>query len=150
MTESVRVVADGEELVLSASETFRVGPPPAAVAAPAARRLAIQYMGFRDADGHREYALKAQRGDEERRYILSIALAAFAERRALLQNGPDICYQKLARMLESTDPLGTDTIAITDGELAIYRDAHAPPVRRGFSASLAPVARTPEPAGDGS
>lgn len=146
MTDTVRFVADGEELVLATDETYRVGSPP-----PAARgRLAIQYLGFRDADGHREYALKAQRGDEGQRYTMSIALAAFAERRALLQDGPDICYQKLMRMLEEASPTASDTIAVTDGELATYRAAHERVARRGFSSSPPPAEKTIEPAADGS
>lgn len=150
MTDNVRFVADGEEIVLTADESYRIGASPAAAPSAPPGRIAIQYLGFRDAEGHREYALKAQRGDVGRRYTVSIALSAFSERRALLQDGPDICYQKLARMLEEADPPAGDTIAVTDGELEAYRAAHVRVVRRGFSSSPPPEGKTPEPATEGS
>jgi hypothetical protein len=150
MQETVRFVSDGEELVLAAGEAFRVHPSadaPVALAAPkavatAVRRLAIQYLGFKDGEGRREYALSAQQGDENRRFTVWIAQAAFSERRAMLQDGPDICYQKLLRALESAEPLASDCIPVTDVDLADYRDTHARPVRRSFTPS-APA--TPAP-----
>lgn len=99
----------------------------------ATARIAIQYQGFQDAPGRREYALDAQRGDQRRRYTVWIEQAAFAARRALLQDGPDICYQKLLREIEASQLEGADCIGVTDGDLQAYREAHARPVRRGFS-----------------
>lgn len=151
MTETVRFVADGEELVLSANEAFRIHstPEPPALPLPKVvpavpRRLAIQYLGFKEGEGRREYALSAQRGDESRRYTVWIAQAAFSERRALLQEGPDICYQKLSRLLAGAEPIDSDCIAVTEGDLADYRVTHTAPVRRSFSALPAP-APAPQP-----
>jgi hypothetical protein len=152
MPEIVRLVSDGEELVLSQGEAFRVlsktgAPTAAAVRATESSppvRVAIQYQGFLDAGGRREYALEAQRGDRRRRYIVWIDQAAFAERRALLQDGPDICYQKLLRELDTSQLEGDACLGVTDDDLTAYRDAHARPARKGFSHLAATKPTTPE------
>jgi hypothetical protein len=150
MTETVRVVSDGEELVLAHGEAFRIHSSVEA-RGPAVRRgnegpgilsprkvpvatTLVQYLGFQDTPGRREYTLRVQKGDDSKQYTVWIAQAAFAKRQALLQDGPDICYQKLLRELVSTEPPAADSIAVTDGDLTLYRDTHAPPARRGFSA----------------
>lgn len=157
MPETVRMVSDGEEMVLSEGEVFAIHPRPAEraaavdrrVAPAASTRIAIQYQGFKDAPGRREYALDAQRGDQRRRYTVWIERAAFANRKALLQDGPDICYQKLLRELTASQLDGDDCVGVTDGDLADYRDSHTRPVRRGFSPYPAATKReVPTPTGD--
>jgi hypothetical protein len=141
MPGTVRFISDGEELVLSAGEVFRIRPSPLARKAVTDRRdeaagsirVAIQYLGFRDVRDRREYTLCAQRGDQEGRYTVSIELAAFANRQALLQDGPDICYQKLLRELADSKLRGGCAIAVTPSDLTAYRESHAPPKRHGFS-----------------
>jgi hypothetical protein len=141
MPEIVRVVSDGEEMVLSEGEAFRVhskpdprpAPPVRATEPALAARIAIQYQGFLDAAGRREYALDAQRGDQRRRYTVWIDQAAFTNRRALLQDGPDICYQKLLRELALSQLEGDTCLGVTDDDLTAYREAHARPVRKGFT-----------------
>lgn len=154
MPEIVRVVSDGEEMVLSEGEAFRIHPTPPRPASrtpvTASERIAVRYLGFHDVEGRREYRLDAQRGDQVRRYAVWIELAAFSTRKALLQDGPDICYQKLLREIGSELP-GTDDIEVTEGDLAAYKTAHAAPVRKGFSAprpTPRPVVDT-APAGEG-
>jgi hypothetical protein len=159
--ETIRVVSDGEELVLSEGEAYRIHPRPPVVEPPvarvgqtaAAKRIAVQYLGFKDVEGRREYQLNASGGDQPRRYTVSIELAAFSRRQALLQDGPDICYQKLLRELTDPQPDGPHEIEVTEGDLATYREAHAPPVRKGFSPSRTqappPAAENPPPPKDG-
>lgn len=152
MPETIRVVSDGEELVLSEGEALRSHPRPASIP-PAARaegtaapkRIAIQYLGFKDVEGRREYQLHAHRGDQPRRYTVWIELGAFSRREALLQDGPDICYQKLMRELTGSEVEGPDGIGVTEGDLAAYRETHVAPVRRGFSHSPRPADEKPSP-----
>jgi hypothetical protein len=95
----------------------------------------IQYQGFKNVNGRREYVLEVQRGDETRRYTIGIELAAFSRGQALLQDGPDICYQKLVRELADPERPRSEGIEVTEHDLAAYRESHAPPSRRtGFSA----------------
>lgn len=148
----IRQITDGDEVVLSVGDAFHVHPDePRQTAAPrraeAVRPKAspgIEYLGFRNVEGRREYLLQVQRGEQARRYTVSIELAAFAARQALLQEGPDICYQKLARELAGADPqaAGSDPqaagsvpqaperIGVTDEDLVAYRATHAIVKRR--------------------
>lgn len=138
MNENVRFVSDGEELVTQQAASLpRAGAESHRPPAPAAARLAVQYRGFRDAEGRRDYLLSAQGQGEARLFTLTIPLAAFAERRALLQDGPAICYQKLVALLAVGAPEDDDAIRVSDAELAEYSTAHAAPVRRTFT-SLPP------------
>jgi hypothetical protein len=133
VSEIVRVVSDGEEIVLSTSEAVHIRPRTAERDLRAPLRLAVQYLGFNDVQGRREYVLSAQQGAEARRYTVWIELTAFAGHRALLQDGPDICYQKLLRELAGSELRGCERIGVTEGDLAAYRETHTPPVRRSFS-----------------
>ena len=141
MHETVRIVSDGEELVLPEGEAFRFAPNMGAdyvaierQGKPAAPKpVTVRYRGFHDVPGRREYMLDAQRGDQTGCYTLWIDRSAFSRRLALLQDGPEICYQKLLRELSDVEPQGTHGMAVTESDMATYKEAHARPVRRGFS-----------------
>ena len=149
VTPPARLVSDGEELLLSEGEAFSIRPKVDAVApavAPkaepsASTRIAVRYLGFHDVEGRREYELDGQRGDQRARYTVSIELAAFSRRQALLQEGPDICYQKLLRELAGSGLEGPGGIEVTEADLVAYRETHPVLLRRGAS-----VAPRPEPA----
>ncbi len=98
--------------------------------APAPLHLMLEYLGFRNTPGRREYILRAQSGPEAREYTVWIAHTAFAMRKALLQDGPDICYQKLRRELAESELRGVACVGVTESDLATYRETHAPPTRR--------------------
>jgi hypothetical protein len=102
---------------------------PSRTGAALATQLQVQYIGFADTVSRREYMLLARLGEETREYTVWIELAAFTTRKALRQDGPDICYQKLKRELASTPPLAASRIGVTEGDLASYRDAHTPKAR---------------------
>jgi hypothetical protein len=94
------------------------------------RHLTIEYLGFRNGQNRREYMLCARLGTEVREYTVWIPNAAFSSGHALLQDGPDICYQKLHRNLVDvglSDPL---CVEVTPSERLEYRTAHAPAARR--------------------
>jgi hypothetical protein len=143
LRETVRTVSDGEELVLSEGEAFRFAPNAGAqymaiesrTKSAAPKPLTVRYLGFHDVPGRREYMLDAQRGVQtgRYRYTLWIELSAFSGHHARLQDGPEICYQKLLRELSDAEPQGSDGMAVTESDLTSYREAHTRPVRRGFS-----------------
>jgi hypothetical protein len=133
MSQAVRHISDGEEVVLWRGETFVIHPTPARelipgrMGEPATAKplvLAVQYLGFQNLGGRREYLLQARRGNEARRYTVSIELVAFSRRQALLQDGPDICYQKLLRELAGSELEGSEAIQVTDADLAAYHETH--------------------------
>jgi hypothetical protein len=140
MSENVRLVSDGEEIVssegVSTSERMRDTSRSLGrgrQGASAVSKLAVNYRGFHDVQGRREYELDARLGDQTRHYTVWIALAAFSKRQALLQDGPDICYQKLLHELAGSVMEGAESIGITDDDLAAYRERHPLAVRRGYS-----------------
>ena len=110
------------------SGNFYSRPTPADLGHGAAPHLLLQYVGFEDTPSRREYVLLARLGEETRQYTVWIELAAFARRKALRQDGPDICYQKLRRELASS-LAGTARIGVTEADLTSYRDAHTPKAR---------------------
>ena len=133
-------MGDGEELLLSEGEAFRIRPEPVPAvsavreaASGAPRPIAIQYVGFQDVGDRREYRFDVRRGEMARRYTVWIELAAFSRRQALLQDGPDICYQKLVRDVASSQMQGPDAMGATENDLAAYRETHTPPGRKSFT-----------------
>jgi hypothetical protein len=114
-------------------------------APPKPAPIAIQYLGFQNVGARRDYLLQVGRGEQAVRHVLSIELAAFSLRLALLQDGPDICYQVLLRALAAPEQPVAQTIAVTEADLAAYRAAHSVPGRkRSFSAQA--TAPPPGPA----
>jgi hypothetical protein len=112
-------------------------PPKPIVAA--VRHLSIEYLGFRCAEGRREYRLSAKLGTESCEYTVWIANAAFTAGQALFQDGPDICFQKLRRELGDAELSGGRSFEVTASELLQYREAHAPPQRRSLSPKPSPA-----------
>lgn len=143
MHETVRIVSDGEELVLSVGDAFRFAPNAGAhfgaiesgTQSAAPKPVTVRYLGFHDVPGRREYMLDAQRGHQtdRYRYTLWIEQTAFSSHHARLQDGPEICYQKLLRELCDAELSGSDGMAVTESDMACYRETHTRPVRKGFS-----------------
>lgn len=96
---------------------------------PPSVQVALQYIGFHDTASHRDYVLIAQIGDAVREYTVSIGLEAFVKKKALLQDGPDICYRKLLRELALTDGANMVRRRVSDEDLARYREAHVRVIR---------------------
>jgi hypothetical protein len=132
-------------MVLPADQAYSFAPKPATPVAsePKAERasakptaIPIQYLGFQNVGARRDYLLQVGRGEQAMRHVVSIELAAFSLRLALLQDGPDICYQVLLRALAASEKPVAEAIAVTEADLAAYRAAHSVPGRRrSFSAS---------------
>lgn len=114
-------------------------------------KATVEYVGFRTGEDRREYVLRSHLGSEVHEYTVGIALAAFTAGRARLQDGPEICYLKLVRELESLEAGAARAphLTVTDAELADYVTAHtpAPRGRSGFSAAAATASpgKTPPP-----
>ena len=151
MPQPIRSILDGAEVVLTEGESLAIEAKPAK--APAVERrvgpaglkaIAIRYMGFKNVAGRREYALQAVRGAEATSHKVSIELAAFSTKQALLQDGPDICYQKLLREIVGSEVPVPEGIAVTEADLADYRAAHTRP-SKGFSTPRTPPAAVAKP-----
>jgi hypothetical protein len=86
----------------------------------------VEYVDFQDVAEHREFRLRVCGPDGWTEVRVRIASAAFVAGRARLQEGPDVCYQKLLRTVAAGETASPDVITIDDVELANYREAHTP------------------------
>lgn len=90
----------------------------------------VEYLDYQSLPDYREYRLAVRAPEVSAEFRFRIPIAAFAEKRMLLQDGPDVCYQKLLRTLAAGETPSSDVVTIDDAELASYREAHTPAPRR--------------------
>jgi hypothetical protein len=91
----------------------------------------VQYVGFDDVPDRRNYHLIVQQGDAVRELTVWIPRDAFTRRAAAVQDGPDICFQKLVRELSGRGLEGPATIGVTDVDLVTYKQSREPqPAKR--------------------
>ena len=98
--------------------------PPVALLPSSGRLPRVEYLGFQDVGGHREFRLRVYGREGSSEFRFAIAIAAFAAGRVSRQDGPDVCYQKLLRAVAAGEPATSDVITIDDVELASFREAH--------------------------
>ena len=70
---------------------------------------------------------------------MRIANAAFDAHRVRMQDGPDLCYQKLMRVIAAGVSAPPDVITIDDGDFFSYRDEHTVVPKRRSWAPSSPV-----------
>jgi hypothetical protein len=98
----------------------------------------VEYVDFQDVAEHREFRLRAYGRDGSTEFRFAIAIAAFAAEQVSLQDGPNVCYQKLLRVIAAGETAIPDVITIDGVELASYREAHTPVRKHRWSAPLSP------------
>ena len=118
-------------------------PPP-----PSRGFVRVEYLDFQNVFDHREYRLAVYRPEGSTEFRFRIAIAAFGPLGVRLQDGPDVCYQKLLRAVAAGETASDDVVTIDDLELATYREAHTHvPKHRSWASSEPPkppfVPRTP-------
>jgi len=123
------------------------GQPPVSpmVASPESpsRFVRVEYLAFQDVAEHREYRVRVCVPDGSTEFRLRIANAAFGAGRLRLQDGPDVCYQKVLRAVSAGEMASSDVIVIDDVDLASYREAHTHvPKRRSWTPAPSPPPAT--------
>jgi hypothetical protein len=103
-----------------------IGPPPF-------RPPTLEYLGFRNGPDRREYLLSVKSLAGVQAYTIWIADAAFAARHVRFQDGPDVSYRKLQRVLQATEPTELRCLEVTESELHEYRTAQTPATRQSFA-----------------
>ena len=114
-----------------------LAPPPVSTPRTPVRVVRVEYVDFQDVAEHREFRFRVHglEGVTQRR--LRVAVAAFAGR-VRLQDGPDVCYQKLLQTLAAADVTSPEMITVDEADLARYADEHTkPPKHRSWSATPA-------------
>ena len=119
----------------SRTQSILAQPPPP----PPGRFVRVEYLDFQNVPDYREYRLAVYGPDGPAEFRFRIAIAAFGAGRVRLQDGPDVCYQKLQRAVAAGDAASPDVVTIDDVELASYREAHTHvPKHRSWTPSLPP------------
>jgi hypothetical protein len=100
-----------------------IASPPSEKPVPR-RSVRIEYLGFQSVGEHREYRLATYGPDAPTEHRFLVANSAFGAGRLRLQDGPDVCFQKLLRAVTAGEPLPAGTITIDEADLTHYREAH--------------------------
>src|SRR5271169_4206055 len=107
---------------------------------PAERFVRIEYLDFRTLDDHREFRLRVCGPDGSTEFRYRIAMTAFGPGRLRLQDGPDVCYQKLLRAVAAGETTSEAVITIDDLEVASYRETHTQTPKHKSWAASSPIA----------
>jgi len=86
----------------------------------------LRYLGTISKPQHSEYGFQIENSDKTvRLLVLTIANAVFLTRQLMVQEAPDLCYQKVLAYLrnESAGPT-EDCIPISESDIADYRAFH--------------------------
>jgi hypothetical protein len=107
-------------------------------ARPSPSRLPrVEYLDFQNLPEYREYRLAVDGPDGPAEFRFRIAASAFGAGAVRLQDGPDVCYQKLLHAIAAGETVSPDVVTIDEVELASYREAHTRvPKHRSWAATL--------------
>ena len=123
---------------MSTEPILAPAPPPSKPSSPRLS-IRIEYLDCQTLPEYREYRLAAYGPDGPVESRFRIAIAAFGAGRVRIQDGPDVCYQKLLRSVTAGETASPDVVVIDDVELASYRTAHTPvPKQRSWTPSSTP------------
>ena len=86
----------------------------------------LTYLGVIPQRDHMDYGFKIVNDDNSvRLLVLSIANSVFRNRQLMLQEAPDLCFQKVLADLRSEVPcLLDETVPVTESDIENYRAAH--------------------------
>lgn len=113
------------------------GHPPSA----AGRAPRVEYLGFQNLEEHREFRYRVHVAEAPAELRVRIPLAAFGDGRVRLQDGPDVCYQRLLRAVAAGETANPGSIGVEDVDLVSYREAHTHvPKHRSWTPPAAPAA----------
>jgi hypothetical protein len=100
----------------------------------------VEYLDFQNVAEHREFRLRVCGPHGSIEFRMRIAIEAFCAGRVRLQDGPDVCYQRLLRAVADGESMSLDAITIDELELASYRAIHTPaPRHRAWTSSTPPT-----------
>ncbi len=95
----------------------------------------ITYLGVIHQPDHAEYGFQITGKDKAIRFLVLAVLKSFFQKRLLLvQEAPDLCFQKVRDDLESSIPRLRDFVYVTESDIVNYRASHPNerPPRRPF------------------
>lgn len=86
----------------------------------------LRYLGMIPHSSHSEYGFRIENADKTiRLLVLTVANSVFLTKQLLVQEAPDLCYQKVLTDLQSETPgAAEELISISDSDIAHYRAGH--------------------------
>ena len=86
----------------------------------------LRYLGTISKPEHTEYGFRVENPDKTvRLLVLTIANSVFLTRQLMVQEAPDLCYQKVfAYLQDATAGPAEDCIPISESDIANYRASH--------------------------
>jgi hypothetical protein len=87
----------------------------------------LRYLGTISKSKHSEYGFQIENPDKTvRLLVLTIANSVFLTRQLMVQEAPDLCYQKVLAYLRDDATAGPDEdyVPISESDIADYRAFH--------------------------
>jgi hypothetical protein len=86
----------------------------------------LRYLGIIPKPEHSEYGFRIENSDKTiRLLVLTIMNSVFLSGQLMVQEAPDLCYQKvLAYLRDATSGPAEDCISISESDIANYRAFH--------------------------
>lgn len=86
----------------------------------------LRYLGTIPGPDYSEYGFQIENPDKTvRLLILTVANSVFLTRQLLVQEAPDLCYQKLlAYLRDTTDGPAEEYISVSESDITDYRAFH--------------------------
>lgn len=86
----------------------------------------LRYLGTISKPEHSEYGFQIENPDKTvRLLVLTIASSVFLDRQLMIQEAPDLCYQKVLSCLrDATAGPAEGCIPISESDIANYRAFH--------------------------
>src|SRR3974390_2569038 len=86
----------------------------------------LRYLGMISKPEYSEFGFQIENPDKTvRLLVLTIAKSVFLSRQLMVQEAPDLCYQKvLAYLQDATAGPAEDYIPISQSDIANYRASH--------------------------
>lgn len=97
----------------------------------------MRYLGVIPRQELSEFGFQIENPDKTvRLLILTIANSIFREKQLMMQEAPDLCYQKILADLQSATPgLVEEVVPISESDVAKYRAGHPNARVRGKSSA---------------
>lgn len=89
--------------------------------------MQLRYLGVRPQEGNTEYGFQIENSDKSSRLVvLTIEGIIFEKNALMLQEAPDLCYQKVLVDLSNETPEARipNYVPVTASDVAHYRELH--------------------------
>jgi hypothetical protein len=89
--------------------------------------LQLRYLGVIPQPGYIEYGFRIEDKDKNvRQIVVTIEEDLFSQNRLMLQEAPDLCYQKILNDLcnETAETPICSRVPVTASDVALYRSSH--------------------------